>query len=127
MMSKTEHQPMDPNAPESKTPIASINRARTCYAAQTLNFEVQEAFPETGVEVSNVNRYNVALDIAFDCSNEPDLAWLLQQLEDRRIKEIIEDEGQVLVSFHDSFRTQDSRDPFGLTDAALLLDEGEPS
>ena len=136
-MSKKEQadksQPMDPTTKEVLVGTPQINRQRVCWAAKTLVAEVDELFPETPVEYSNYNGRNTALDVTFDFTvlDLPDRDTAIALLEllstDSRVDEVIEGgaqmDAQVLVSFKPNATTQDSREPFGLGDALVVLDE----
>ena len=119
--------------------IPHVNAPRQCWAIKTLVAEVHTLFPETPVQYSNVDGRNTALAVAFDATglsedDRADFINLMQLLtdpaynDDRRIEYgIIEDE-QVIISMRSDPRTQDSREPFGLTDALHVLsgeDDGD--
>jgi hypothetical protein len=122
---------MDSSTREAPVGTPSTNTKRTCWAALTLVAEVHEVFPETPVEYSNYDGRNTALDVTFDLTgltspDDDDLASALQLVEtDERVDTVIlggtTHEGQVLVSFKSSLRTQDSREPFGILDALSVL------
>lgn len=133
--SKTEPQQpeaMDPGVREQSAPEAQVSTPRACYAAQTLADEVLALF-EVHTEFGEPNARNVALRVGFVDSKYPDLYSLLVLTEsDERVLAVDSDGDSVLVSFHNSLRTQDSRAPFGLAEAydilsandeAILLDE----
>lgn len=129
-------EPMDPAIHEETVAPMVTNHERVCYAARTLASEVEALFPETPVEYSNVDGRNTALDVTFDLTvldeaDRDDLTRVLNLVDsDPRVDLVIaggaEHEGQVLVSFKSSLRTQDSREPFGLADAfSVLIDSDE--
>lgn len=130
MKDSTKSEPMDAAIREARTGTPATNSERACYAAQTLADEVRSMFPETPVEYSNYNGRNTALDVSFDLtgmdeSERSDLMPLLTMVEDTdlRVREVLAEDGSVLVSFWPSPRTQDSRDSFGLADALMVLAE----
>jgi hypothetical protein len=120
---------MDPSIRENPVGKMAVNAGRACWAAKTLVAEVLELFPETPVEYSNPDGRNTALDVSFDTTVHDTLdgellATVLDlSRSDSRIKDIDGEDGQVIVSFKSNPRTQDSREPFGLGDALLVLDE----
>lgn len=128
-MSKTDKtEPMDTSARETLIGTPSANAPRVCHAAATLVAEVHDLFPETTVEYSNRNGRNVALDVTFDLTGlddaaSADLITILSMFEDTdlRVAEVLVDHASVLVSFHNSPRSQDMRDPFSLADALSVL------
>jgi hypothetical protein len=131
-MSKSEkNQPMDSTAREVLIPVEFTNNTRVCWAAKTLVAEVEELFPETPVEYSNYDGRNTALDVAFDLTtldredSEMLSTLLIVVRGESRVREVVADYDtqQVLVGFKSDPRTQDSREPFGLGDALLVLDE----
>lgn len=127
--SDREPQPMDATAVERATAEPLQYRQRVCYAIRTLVAEVHEMFPETPVEFSNFNGRNVALSVAFDLTaldqiEADDLTTVLCLLDhDTRVESVVAEEGQVLVSMHNSARTQDHTDEFGILDALAVMDE----
>ena len=115
---------MDPSAKEQTTPEAPRVSTRDAYAVQTLVAEVTALFPETTYETSHTNAFNTRLVVAFDDGETPDLYPLLELIEtDPRVRGVDRDsiENYSVVEFHDSLRTQDSRDPFGLAEAHAIL------
>lgn len=122
-------EPMDPSARETTTPVPSSNHPRVAYALQTLVAEVRHLFPETPVEYSNVDGRNTSLDATFDLTvldSEDRSAFRdLMRLttSDERVAEVLTEDDQVLVSIRSNPRTQDSREPFGLNDAWLVMHE----
>lgn len=130
--------PMDDSIREEKVGKPAANNARVCYALVTLVSEVSEMFPEVPVEYSNVNGRNTSLDATFDLTPLDvqdrglfsDLFRLLGDSaynEDRRVAEVVVDGDQVLVSMRNDPRTMDSREPFGMADALLVLADEEGS
>lgn len=127
-------QPMDDGIREEATGAPSANTQRVCWAIKTLVAEVHSLFPEVPVEYSNYDGRNTALDVMFDLTEldeagRTDLANLVEMaVSDERVAHVhIQQEVSVLVSMHPRPRTQDSREPFGLPDAYLILageDEG---
>lgn len=111
-------------ATEAQTPSGY---RRACYAAQTLVKEFHSLFPETPVEYSGADGRGTALDVTFDLtvldSEDADRAKSLLRLTevDQRVDYPIVGEDSVLVSFHSNARTQDSREPFGLSGAGSVL------
>lgn len=128
---KTGPQPMDPRIKENPSPVARANSPRVCHGIKTLVAEFNELFPETTVEYSNYEKYNTATDVTFDMTAIPEdgreqATQLLKLTElDTRVDYVLTSDEGVLVSFKPSLRTQDSRDPFGLGTAWLLLADGE--
>jgi hypothetical protein len=123
-------QPMDPGAPEVRTPTASTNRRRDCWAIKTLVAEFLALFPETPYETDGYDGRNTALHAQFDLSvldqPERDTATALLELveTDERVAEVLAEDDYVMVLMHSNPRTQDSRNSFGLGDAYLVLTEG---
>lgn len=128
-MSKS-NEPMDVTFAEDKNPTPKQNQPRVCWAAKTLIAEVLALFPETPVETSNIDGRNTALDVSFDMTvldHEDRVTFtglMIAMSEDERIWDITTEDDSVLVSFKSNPRTQDSREPFGL-DAAYLVLVGE--
>lgn len=131
-MSEKEATPMDPSVREESVGTPTVNTRRVCYAAKTLVAEVEALFPETPVEYSNHDGRNTALDVSFDLTvlDSEDAASFLTLMsllddpahnDDPRIREVVVEDGAVLVGFKSDPRTQDSRDPFGLADALSVL------
>lgn len=129
---KDKTAPMDDGAPESKTATPTTNSPRTCWAVKTLVAEFQNLFPETTVEYSNHDGRNTALSVTFDLTAIPedertDAALLMELLndpaynEDRRIEYVLIEDEQALVTMRSNPRTQDSREPFGLSEAYEVL------
>lgn len=125
-------EPMDDTVHEARVGAPKTNTQRQCWAAKTLAAEVLDMFPETPVEYSNYDGRNTALDVSFDLTgldsqDRADMLTVLSLLddsaynEDQRIREVTAEDGQVLVSFRSSARTQDSREPFGIADAMSVL------
>lgn len=132
MSGKDKSTPMDATIREERVGTPAVNRQRVCWAAKTLVAEVDELYPEIPVEYSNHDGRNTALDVTFDLtvldSTDSDMLVTLLELtsSDSRIAYVIVgDEDVVLVSFEGNPRTQDSRDPFGLSDALGVLTEGD--
>lgn len=133
-----KNTPMDDGAPESKTATPSTNSPRNCWALKTLVTEFRELFPETATEYSDRDGRNTALSVTFDLTGIPEgdrqsAALLLELLndpahnEDKRIEYVLVEDEQALVKMRANPRTQDSREPFGLTDAyEVLAGEDEP-
>lgn len=118
---------MDSSAREQVVPMTPSTNHRDCYALLTLVAEVTGLFPETTYETSGANAFNTALVVQFTAHETPDLYPLLSLIEsDGRVAEVLYDasEDSVLVSFHSNFRTQDSREPFGLAEAHAILTSG---
>lgn len=118
-------KPMDASAREQGTGIVVPNAKRECYALKTLVAEVEALFPETVYEASGYDGRNTALDVTFAVYESPGLAELLSLVKsDERVMDVTEEDGHVLVEFHPWARTQDSREPFNLASAWLVLAEG---
>lgn len=123
--------PMDDSVREAKVGTPATNTARACYAAKTLVAEVIDLFPETPAEYSKYDGRNTALDVTFDLTavSMPDDDLLASLLEltstDARVREVVMEDGTVLVSFRSNPITQDLRDPFGLSEALLVLTSAE--
>lgn len=118
---------MDPSVREQTTPVKPSNNPRDAYAVLTLVNEVMDLFPETSYETSGPNSFNTNLVVAFDDSESSDLYPLLTLVEsDARVLRVDRDsiEHRTFVEFHNSFRTQDSRAPFGLAGAHDILTAG---
>lgn len=133
-MSKAQNgtEPMDPGVRENAVGEARVNNPRDCWAIKTLVAEVDELFPETTYETSNVDGRNTALDVQFDLtglvSDDRRLFALLLSAADSdpRVDEVLTEDDSVLVSFKANARTQDDRASFGLSDAFDILVE-DPS
>lgn len=130
----TGPQPMDSTVYENRHPVVRTNTQRNCYAIDTLIAEVNALYPEALHEVSGYDGRNTGTDVTFDLSMllKSDAATLTTLLglvkSDRRVMGVVEDteESQVLVSFWTNARIQDSRDPFGLSEAlGILAQDGE--
>lgn len=121
-------EPMDSSVREQAVGEPQETNFRTCYAAQTLLAEVKALFPETDTNVGFPNGRNVYLAVFFDLT---DASAAVQNLfllieNDARVERVEFDDSQVCgVFFHNSSRTQDLRDSFGLADAWLVLTEVE--
>lgn len=126
---KAAPEPMDAAIREEPVGVMASNRKRNCYALSTLVTEFRDLFPETPIETSNYTGLNVALDVTFDLTVlDNDDAILATQLlglveNDSRVERVVSEDTQTLVSFFASFRTQDSREPFNLGDAYMVLVE----
>jgi len=125
--SRDKTTPMDPSARERVTGIQAQNHPRLCWAMKTLIAEVKDLFPETTYEESGYDGRNTALNVTFDVHECPDLVRLLECVKtDDRVVDVVHDEQEqsVLVAFRAQPRMQDSREPFGLTDAwSILIDD----
>lgn len=122
MADKKAPQVMDPSAAEGGAQRA--NRTRVCYAAQTLVAEAKASFPESLVtaDYSAANGLGVMLDVTFETHDLPALAAVLKIVDtDPRVDYILSAEGQTLVSFKSSLRTQDSRETFHIASALAVL------
>lgn len=123
-------EPMDPTFREVKNPEVSRNQPRDCYALQTLRSEVEALFPGVPSTTSNANAYNTALSISFDLTtlDDTDASLLLSILDlmvpSARVESVMVEDKQVIVTFRDSLRTQDSRETFALDAAYAVLIEG---
>jgi hypothetical protein len=123
---KQETAPMDPSVPERRTPTLHRVSERDAYALTTLVNEVAGLFPETTYETSGANAFNTRLVVAFHDPETPDLYPLVSLVEaDPRVLSVGRDRDgtSTVVEFHDSFRTQDGRQPFGLAEAYDILSE----
>lgn len=128
-MAEEQGQPMDPSAREGDG-VMHVNHPRMTYGMETLVAEVLALFPETTYETSNVNPRNVAFDVQFDITSfgaDPhEVATLIGLTEDdERIFEVSANQTHVLVSFVNNPTLMDNRDPYGLADAWIVLNEGE--
>lgn len=121
----TAPEPMDPGVVETKTPEVRPNNGRNAYSVDTLIAEVTDLFPEVTYETSNPDWRNANTDVTFDDVTDEGLVSLLRALAetDPRVAEVITEETRVLVSVKQNPRTQDSREPFGLADAWMVLVE----
>lgn len=129
-------EPMDDSVREHAVGTAPTNQRRVCWAIKTLVDEVHALFPETTVEYGDYDGRNTALSVAFDLTPLPaedaqiDLSNLLDILgTDERVSRVVRSDVEVGVSMRSNPRTQDSREPFGLADAYLILsgdDDDEP-
>lgn len=139
-MSKPKSEPMDAKIKEVLNPKPAANNRRVCWTLKTLVAEFAELFPETPVEYSNYDGRNTALDVTFDLTvlDEADRATVIAMFSlfdsdsDSRIAAVITDghwpegvDGAVLIGIQPGPRTQDSREPFGLGDAYMVLIEAE--
>lgn len=119
---KNGPEAMDPSIRENVVGHDVLPQARVCYAAETLVEEVTALFPETAVDFAKANGRGVALEVIFQTHDLPDLEVLLSTVDvDARVESVVTEDGQTSVLFHNSFRTQDSRDPFGLSLARSIL------
>lgn len=137
-MSKNDDKrnaPMDDSIKEAAVGTPATNAPRQCWAMKTLIKEVQDLFPETTYEVSNIDGRNTALDVTFDLTMldsqaRADMLALFVVFDlgnDPRVEQIIGEDGMVLVSFKSNARTQDDRTEFGLADAySVLVEEDDP-
>ena len=129
---KSGPAPMDPSVRETSVAAPVANHPRTAYSLETLAQEMTNLFPETSVEFSSVNGFNVALDATFDVfsideSDREHFVSLLRLVEDdHRIKDVNVEDDHVLVGAWPSMRTQDLREPFDLAAAYLVLTGDEP-
>jgi len=125
-MSKDKSKAMDPSIREQHNPEPIKRAPRDAYGLTVLIEEVTDLFPETTYETSGPNEFGVNLSVAFDDGEAPDLFPLIGLIEsDPRVRCVDRDsiEHYSMVEFHSSFRTQDSRAPFGLADAHAILSE----
>lgn len=131
MSKKTETStPMDDSVIERPQGEAKTNRSRNAHGLAVLIKEVLDLFPETPYETSGMDGRNTALDVSFDFTgldsqDRVDAISLLLVLTDDRIRAVDAEDGLVLVQFHSNPRIQDSREPFGLDDAWIVLTEGD--
>lgn len=127
--------PMDVSIREAGEGVPVKNTPRICYALKTLVAEIHEMFPETPVEYSGYDGRNTALSATLDLSmldddECEDLTTLLTLFDcgaDPRIEEVVieKDDPQVLISMKSSATLQDSREPFGLSDAwSVMVEDG---
>lgn len=127
-------EPMDASVKEARIGSALPNNARMCWAMKVLINEVNALFPEAAYEVSNYDGRNTAHDVVFDLTmldsqDASDLATLFKALgdpamnDDRRIEQVIVEDGQALISFASNPRTQDDRTSFDLAGAHAVLTE----
>ena len=132
MTDESKSTPMDAGVQEKAQGAPSTNSPRACYAIKTLVAEFRNLFPETVTEYSNYDGRNTALSVTFDLTGIPeddrgaatDLMTLLDDPaynEDRRVEYVIVEDEQVLVTMRSNAQTQDSREPFGLADAYMVL------
>jgi hypothetical protein len=127
MVDKSE--PMDAAAPERAQGEPATNNLRGCHAAKQLVLEVLDLFPETVWNFNTYNGRNVGLGVDF-LAEEDGLVDLLVLLGDSahngdpRITSVeVEDGNTVKVRFRNNPRTYDLRDPFGLSEAWIVLGE----
>lgn len=121
------------NAVVEHPPIASSttgNNPRLAYALVTLINEVKGLFPEVTYSALGYDGRNTALGVDFDTPTEqaglPDLLNLIAS--DPRVRSVTRQSSSSTVVFLRSDpRTQDSRDPFDLNRAWLVLSEDEQS
>lgn len=122
-------QPMGQGVVKVDKPVPGVNRQRPCYALVTLVDEVVDLFPEVTSTYDGVDGRGAALQGVFDATDlEPevreDFFFLLSSLEnDPRVKDVVVDGSTLILGFHSNPRTQDSREPFNLGDALLVLVE----
>lgn len=132
MVTDKRNTPMDTSIGEKAVGSMHVNKTRVCWALKTLVAEVLELFPETPVEYANHDGRRTALSASFDLTvhdeqDADDIGALLILLndpaynEDPRIESVVYEEGQAHVLMRSDPRTQDSREPFGLADAWLVL------
>lgn len=129
--SASDPQPMDTAPTGGSTPHAPVTQ-RPAYALSTLTREVDAIFGEVPHEFSGPSVFRVLLDVTFDLSTlDPEdgktLARLLALAEDDlRIREVLVDEAQVLVSLRSHPIRQESRMSFGLAAAHdILMEAGQ--
>lgn len=127
---KTE--PMDAKIKEVQNPTPATNNQRVCWALKTLVAEFLELFPETPVEYSNYDGRNTALDATFDMTvmsgtDDELMATALLRLlvSDERVATVLAEDSAMLVGVRPGPRTQDSREPFNLNDAFMVLIEAD--
>ncbi len=119
---KKQPVPMGGDIPETTSNAPVTRNPRTARAILTLVAEVEKMFPGIASEVGNYSMFNVATEVTFDCSDEPEVAELLSLVAgDDRIMEVLNEEGQIWVAFRSNLRTQDTTTPFGLKDALAVL------
>lgn len=129
----TEKTVMDPSVHEESNPgVSTSNQQRLCWSLETLASEVEALFPETVLTPSNYTGRNVALDgqFASEKADHDVLRSLLHLVrDDERVAGVLVDDSDrvILVSFHKNTVTQDSRDPFGLSEAYDVITEMEGS
>ncbi len=120
---KKQPEPMGGAIGSESTSEAPVTRKpRTARAILALVAEVERLFPGIESEVGNYSMFNVATEVTFDCSDEPEVAELLSLTAgDDRIMEVLNEEGQIWVAFRSNLRTQDDPSLFGLKDALAVL------
>lgn len=128
-------EPMDAGIPEvsGNLPAPALPNARVAYALQTLEAEVEHLFPEVPKEHASVDGRNTALEVVFDTTSLDNeergvFVTLLDCIEhDPRVKSLTFDAetGGFSLLLHSNARTQDSRDPFNLNEAYLILIEAQ--
>lgn len=118
---------MDPSIREGRVGTPQVNTERPCWAISTLNEEVWALFPETPVEYSDVNGRNTALAVTYDLTaldgeDQTTAVGLLNLIAgDLRVEDVLVTSGAALVQMRPNPRTQDTRDPFGLSAALLIM------
>lgn len=99
---------------------------RTADALIVLIEEVAALFPETSYELGLPNKWGVIGHVTFETHGIEGLFELLGLLtSDPRVMAVTTDarESLVEVGLHPSLRTMDSKEPFGLGDAWVILSE----
>lgn len=116
-------EPMDPTHVDSAS-APTGNQPRVCYALKTLIAEVSALFPETTVETGDVDGRNTALSATFTTDNADFLLLMdVLDLTDPRVESVAVDDQtkSTKVKMRSNPRTQDSREPFGIGEAWLIL------
>lgn len=121
----SEPKPMDETITELPVGEQQVTKVRPCWAIKQLVAEVTSLFPETVHEVTDYNDRGVGLGVRFTTQEAVGLRELLSLVEsDPRVKDVIGDDGQSLrILFHNSARTQDLRDSFGVDEAWDILED----
>ena len=116
---------MDPQAEEVQRAVAALPRVRVAYALETLIDEVTSLFPETTYDIIDRNGRGTGVSASFSTHECDGLKDLLLLIEDPRIEGVVYDHREAIafVAVWNNPRTMDSREPFNLADAWLVLSE----
>lgn len=131
-MKRNAKQDSNETVPESTDRPVLTNHPRNCWALDTLVAEVCEAEPEVKVDIDNSDVSNANLDVTFSGCSDTLISALNLVSGDPRIEHLMaggeELADAVYVSFYANAVTKDSREPFGVNDAVVILttdgDEG---
>lgn len=114
--------------PEPLSGALSGNQHRLAYALDVLTEEIKGVHPDLPITPDDYNGWGVALSVSIDTTvlGDEDRSRLITVLDilgaDARVAEVINEDGQTYVRVHADPMRQDSRAPFGVAGALVVLD-----